>query len=161
MEERQALDLDVAGSTPAPSTKVCPKCQVEKPVDAFNRARKRADGLQSRCRVCQNAGDRNLYQRSPERRNQIRARAAEIQASFQPVILELKASGCLLCPEKFPACLQFHHIDPEMKDMAVSEAVRQGWSRARVLAEIKKCVVLCANCHVKVHCGVLSLPVGS
>ena len=41
--------------------------------------------------------------------------------------------------------LEFHHIDPAGKDERVGAMV--GWNLERVLAEVDKCIVLCANCH--------------
>ncbi len=65
---------------------------------------------------------------------------------------ELKSTlVCARCPEAHPACLQFHHADPSKKELSVAEAVRRGWSRERILAELAKCEVLCANCHAKHH----------
>ena len=58
--------------------------------------------------------------------------------------------GCGLCPERHPACLEFHHIDPKEKDVNVSYAISR-WSIERLQAEIAKCVVLCSNCHRKLH----------
>lgn len=58
---------------------------------------------------------------------------------------------CLRCPESFTACLEFHHRDPADKDMEVSMIARHGWSEKRILEEIKKCDLLCANCHRKEH----------
>lgn len=45
----------------------------------------------------------------------------------------------------------FHHRDPREKEITISEAMRRSFGRARILAEIAKCDVLCANCHVKLH----------
>lgn len=66
---------------------------------------------------------------------------------------EYKATlNCSVCGEGHPACLVFHHRVPSEKDVAVSTAVTQrGWSKERILAEIAKCDVLCANCHRKLH----------
>lgn len=58
---------------------------------------------------------------------------------------------CTRCGENHPACLDFHHRDPVEKDFAVHQAIRRRWGQARVLAEIAKCDVLCANCHRKLH----------
>jgi hypothetical protein len=58
---------------------------------------------------------------------------------------------CNRCPESFWVCLDFHHTDPTEKDMSVAQAVRNGWSKKRILAEIAKCEVLCKNCHAKEH----------
>ena len=65
---------------------------------------------------------------------------------------ELKRTlKCSRCPENHSACLQFHHVDPELKDDAVAKGIRNGWSKKRILKEIAKCIVLCANCHCKEH----------
>jgi hypothetical protein len=50
-----------------------------------------------------------------------------------------------------PACLVFHHVDPAVKDLAIADALRRGFAKKRILAEMAKCVVLCANCHIKLH----------
>lgn len=59
---------------------------------------------------------------------------------------------CEKCGEDHVACLQFHHKDPHKKDGNLSEGLRrQGWSKERFLKEVEKCIVLCANCHMKHH----------
>ncbi len=58
---------------------------------------------------------------------------------------------CIRCGEAHPACLDFHHRNPEDKDIDVGLIVRQGWGIARVEQELKKCDVLCSNCHRKLH----------
>ena len=64
-----------------------------------------------------------------------------------------KSLRCELCLESCVVCLDFHHKDPSVKDRGVSEIVSRGWSKKRILAEVSKCVVLCSNCHRKVHAG--------
>lgn len=61
------------------------------------------------------------------------------------------ALKCARCPESHPATLDFHHLDPAQKDRSVAKAVIQGWSIERLEREIAKCLVLCANCHRKLH----------
>lgn len=62
-----------------------------------------------------------------------------------------EASPCADCGTSYPArVMQYHHIDPETKDKSVSVLVRAA-SRERILAEISKCVILCANCHALRH----------
>jgi hypothetical protein len=50
------------------------------------------------------------------------------------------------CGFNHPAALDFHHVDPKEKENNIHRLVSDGrW--ARVYEEIKKCIVLCANCH--------------
>lgn len=56
---------------------------------------------------------------------------------------------CESCGEDDPCCLDFHHIDEKTKRDNMSRLVRSGIKA--VLAEIKKCQILCSNCHRKHH----------
>lgn len=56
------------------------------------------------------------------------------------------AKGCVECGySAHPSALQFDHIDPQQKSFNIAmvsySSVRQ------IVAEIRKCRVLCANCH--------------
>ena len=61
------------------------------------------------------------------------------------------ALACVDCGEAHPATLDFHHVDPKEKERSLGDIGKYGWSRAKALAEIAKCVILCANCHRKRH----------
>ena len=65
---------------------------------------------------------------------------------------ELKATkSCEVCGESAPECLHFHHINPTTKAFPLSNATSNGRSKKTILAEVAKCRVLCANCHLKHH----------
>ena len=54
--------------------------------------------------------------------------------------------GCELCGYRKYACaLQFDHIDPKNKLRMIS--TMQGYSMKSLKNEMRKCRVLCANCH--------------
>lgn len=59
--------------------------------------------------------------------------------------------SCNRCGENHPACICFHHINPDEKETAIASTLRNGWSKERIEKEISKCEVLCHNCHSKVH----------
>lgn len=58
---------------------------------------------------------------------------------------------CLKCKENHPATLEFHHKTRKNKEMMVAIMVYNGYSIERIKKEMEKCIVLCANCHRKVH----------
>lgn len=60
-------------------------------------------------------------------------------------------SSCLICGETDPALLQYHHLDPTMKDNAVCHLVSQARPIRRVIVELEKCVCLCESHHAAVH----------
>ena len=78
----------------------------------------------------------------------VKQRKREIKSWLNQYKATLK---CSRCPESHPACLEFHHREPSEKDINLAWAVSWGWSVERILREIDKCVVLCANCHRKQH----------
>ena len=79
-------------------------------------------------------------------------RARNRKASNRAWLVEYKASlKCMHCEEDDSCCLEFHHVDPEQKDRDVTAMVGGGWSIKKILEEIAKCLVLCANCHRKEH----------
>jgi hypothetical protein len=94
------------------------------------------------------------YRRNWYARNQrtaklaVRKRKLEIRKWFDEYKSQLK---CERCSEAHPACLEFHHREPDVKEIVISKALDWGWSIERILSEIAKCDVLCANCHRKQH----------
>lgn len=92
---------------------------------------------------------RDWYQRNKKHEKaRIKKRRAKIRAWF----IDYKATlACQECGENHPACLVFHHRDPNQKDTNISKAANQGWGKKRILVEVEKCDVLCANCHRKLH----------
>lgn len=99
-------------------------------------------------RVRFNAMWRKWYRENREKKIAWQERRRdEMRAWFR----ELKSTkSCERCGEVTIECLQFHHRDPAQKELEVSATVAR-WSRDRILAEIAKCDVLCANCHLKHH----------
>lgn len=59
--------------------------------------------------------------------------------------------GCVVCGEKRFACLVFHHRNKEDKKREISYHTRNGTKEKEMWEEIKKCNVMCANCHMILH----------
>lgn len=90
------------------------------------------------------AGSELAQQRQKEKT--IRRRN-ELQAWIESLKTE-----CVDCGETDPDMLEWHHLDPSIKEVEISNiAKHKGWSRARTQEELDKCVILCANHHKKRH----------
>jgi len=57
--------------------------------------------------------------------------------------------SCAYCKFDHPAALDFHHINPKEKDDSVNQFISDG-KFTKAYEEVKKCIVLCANCH-RIH----------
>lgn len=56
--------------------------------------------------------------------------------------------------DKCIQALEFHHINPEEKEFSFGTNTNRNWEATR--EELKKCILLCANCHREAHFGVIN-----
>lgn len=71
----------------------------------------------------------------------------------------IKAMGgkCCLCGyDKVQDALDFHHIDPSTKEYGIAEK-GTCHNLDKDIAEIRKCVLVCANCHREIHANLYSI----
>lgn len=61
--------------------------------------------------------------------------------------------SCVMCGEDDPSCLDFHHVDPNTKDVNPSDLMRdKSWSLERIKKTLTEtCLCVCSNCHRKIH----------
>ena len=62
--------------------------------------------------------------------------------------------GCQVCGyNKCASALVFHHLNPNNKEFRISRV--NNYTIKNLKKEIKKCIILCANCHAELHAGLL------
>lgn len=111
--------------------KVCPKCKEEKDLSEFYGQKDRKKGT-SYCKKCKNKYDTERW----------------IQRKLDAV--QLKGGCCQSCGyDKYYGALHFHHLNPNEKDADWTKLRRRSWHK--VVEELDKCVLLCANCHAETH----------
>lgn len=135
------------------NTKTCGRCRREKSVDEFHRQSKTHDGRQTVCKLCKRVIDCERYsedsrkrQKNDEYRDRIRQAITEYK---------LSAGGCKYCDEKEPVALDLHHPETD-KEFNVSQWQKLGKGFEAVVMEMKKCDVVCSNCHRKLHAGLIA-----
>jgi hypothetical protein len=119
-----------------------------KPLAAFKA--KGEHGWQTYCVVCQAAYRRQHYQANKEKYVEKAKRSAAARQKFIREIIQKAKEGktCVHCGQAYaPWVLQFDHLDASEKEAAVANMAARGASVARVLKEIAKCEIVCANCH--------------
>jgi transposase len=96
------------------------------------------------------------YHIAPQTKRRHRANQVKRRNGKKELAVQLKGGKCVCCGyNKCIAALELHHLDPRTKEYSSS-----GWrclSKERMLEEIKKCVLLCANCHREIHAGIRKL----
>lgn len=64
--------------------------------------------------------------------------------------IALLGGCCSKCGGIFdPVCYDFHHVNPEEKKFTIGENMQI--SKQKLFDEIKKCILVCSNCHRLIH----------
>jgi len=141
--------------------KVCSKCKEEKENGQFPmQSRKTKNGVskkvrRSECKACYNEYIRNYLKGNNAHKNRVKSGKILRREFVTKIKLE---TGCKICKyNKCASSLHYHHINPEDKEFEISWAVNQQLTEEKILAEISKCALLCANCHGEVEEGITKL----
>lgn len=70
------------------------------------------------------------------------------------LVVEAMGNKCCKCGyDKHIEALTFHHLDPDEKDNTIANFLRNPRRLDKIVDELKKCVMLCSNCHIELHAG--------
>ena len=115
-------------------TKKCSKCGKQLPLTDFPFRDKTKGTYRAECKKCHSNYMKQKYQ---YKKNEIQ----KLKSQF----------SCAKCGDNRGYVLDFHHINPEEKENTVARLTSNTSSVQKVYDEIKKCIVLCANCHREFH----------
>lgn len=91
------------------------------------------------CKTCGNPSKKNTCHNCVQKRTRI---------AVKEILVELAGGKCINCGySKCIAALDFHHLDPNKKEMNLNTAV----SIERKIEELNKCILLCCRCHRELH----------
>lgn len=125
----------------------CSTCGVDKPDSEFHFKNKAKGKLSTKCKECTKAYLQEHYkQNKTEYKGRSKRDRSKTYSKFREFVTSMKLA-CAECGENHPAVLDFHHTDPSTKEANPSQIS----SKTKFLKEIEKCIVLCSNCHRKLH----------
>ena len=125
--------------------KQCNKCKIEKNSSEFNKCSKCIDGLQNRCKLCNSENLKKHYHNNLLKYQNKNKKRKEVIRKY---VNSFKIK-CSKCDESHIACLDFHHLTD--KEINIAQMQQYMWSNNRIKKELDKCIVLCSNCHRKLH----------
>ena len=127
--------------------KICNVCKCDKDESDFLFRNKSKGTRHSACRDCYKIIRKKSYESNKDYYiKKSKRRSDEINSWFFDIKSNLK---CEICGFSHVACLDFHHVNSDDKEIEVSTLVASG-NKKRILKEIEKCIVLCSNCH-RIH----------
>lgn len=79
---------------------------------------------------------------------------SKIRNRIKKKAVDLMGGKCKICGyDKCVQALHFHHLDPKEKDFNISES--SSWKEAK--KELRKCIMVCGNCHSEIHYGIIKI----
>lgn len=120
--------------------KVCSKCGNRKKIEDFHKQKGR--NCSSWCKIC-------LYENQMNRWKDRKRKAVELMGGS---CQNKKDDGRLCGYRKSMAALEFHHLDRREKDFDWTHLGKRKWDV--IINELKKCILVCANCHREIHSSV-------
>lgn len=127
--------------------KLCTKCKLEKPESEFNLKSKEKGTRQSACRICTRRQVRKHYSENKSYYlSKTKERNARTRLEIRKFIWRyLESHPCIDCGQNDPIVLEFDH--QHSKKINVSHTTKNNYSIEKLMKEIDKCEVRCANCH--------------
>lgn len=103
----------------------------------------------AKCRDCKRKYDREYYRNfSKEKRyNKRNKQNLRIRSNINWLNSIKKESCCVDCGNRDFRVFEYDHLPNTNKIGNISDLVTKGVSRKKILEEIKKCEIVCANCH--------------
>lgn len=126
--------------------KRCSRCRLEKPDEDFAWRHKDKGWRDSYCRPCRAEYKQEHYAKNKARyieQAQDRTRTM-LEERTRYLIDFFRTHPCVDCGERNPTVLEFDHLDEKQFDIG-SGIRNRNWQE--VLHEMKKCEVVCVNCH--------------
>lgn len=131
--------------------KVCKTCEEEKDIEQFYVVHRHNNCRRSDCISCVSTKQKAAYIKRCEAQGKVKKdKKVIVKKNYnrQKFYDLMKTKSCMDCQESNIACLQFDHRDRANKNFNIADGVcTKAWSL--VEEEIKKCDVVCANCHMK------------
>jgi hypothetical protein len=78
---------------------------------------------------------------------------------FKQKLIDSFGGKCGICGYcKCNETLGFHHLDSTTKEFGLGGAMANPRKWETIVPELRKCVLLCSNCHSEIHAGVTTIP---
>jgi hypothetical protein len=77
------------------------------------------------------------------------------------VVISLGGKCCICGYARCARSLAAHHLEEHQKSFSIGEATKSCMAWVKLVVELRKCVLLCHNCHGEVHDGLVTIPVNA
>jgi len=79
--------------------------------------------------------------------------------TVKETIIKSMGGKCCICSySKCDKALELHHLDPELKEFSFGDVMARPKAWSQIIIELRKCILVCSNCHKELHAGITQLP---
>ncbi|MBP6974789.1 MAG: hypothetical protein KBB54_02490 [Candidatus Pacebacteria bacterium] len=92
-----------------------------------------------------------------DRAEYMKAAVVKRRKKLKDMAIEYGGGNCQVCGyDRCKRALSFHHKEPSQKDFGLSSrGLTRSWEKTKT--EIDKCILVCANCHMEIHEGMVKI----
>lgn len=124
--------------------KTCGRCKLKKPLEEFAFNRARPDGRQAQCRACKKSTDAVHYRNNADQQKARNKANHRIRVEYMNKVKDVPCADCHV--KYMPFAMDFDHVRGT-KVANLSNMKGRLFSMDKIIEEIAKCEVVCANCH--------------
>lgn len=138
----------------------CTACYIDKSREEFPKRKDRPKGISSWCKDCTNKYTSKYWKDNPDKKRikelnwksknkeKLTQYWSKRDQKLHEIILPFKNNPCTDCGVKYhPCAMDFDHVNPKIKVASISQLSKWRNKIEELLLEIKKCELVCANCH--------------
>jgi hypothetical protein len=125
--------------------KECTRCKETKNENCFPKSSRDKTKTYNQCIICRRKLIKTHYENN---KNDYYERVKLRREDFCRYLNELKSNPCTDCGRSYGFwVMHYDHLDPDKKLMDVSGFKGRSCNIKKLLQEISKCELVCANCH--------------
>jgi hypothetical protein len=127
---------------------ICTHCHTHKEQNEYYKNNKNLSGYSHICKICDNKRRAQYYRDNYKHQGK---QAKVRKQKLKEQCIALKGGACVVCGLVDDPCVfDFHHIDPSKKLFEIGRFIHD---LEGTKAELDKCILVCSNCHRKIHWG--------
>jgi len=140
-------------------TKTCCICKKEKQLMAFHKTKGKKYGVADQCKLCAKKYKQQYYEDNKEKvknkcnnwrknnKEKMKLAVNKRNKKLKEKRVKEKGGKCQICGyDKSIAALEFHHVNSTEKENVISRLTLR-----KAKEELKKCILICSNCHREIH----------
>lgn len=91
--------------------------------------------------------------------SELKGNSEKTKHKYSNILVNGFQRKCSVCGAHFDSDYKydFHHINPNEKEFNISHGLLKHYNLEKMISEVKKCIMVCGNCHRELHAGLIHI----